>query len=450
MAASFRRFAVLLALFSLAVGPAFAQDTSTDNGFQFKMDLGIGVQSFPEVDNTVTPPSATTTYQSLAFAPEISFGKFGIGLALVINYRFGAGGSSFSIREADWVPSTVSFESILGLYLPKIMYIRWGEQGDPLFLKFGSFNDGTLGDGFIVGDYANTLFLPAERHFGLEAGLDGVLFKFPYVGMQAVIGNVAALDVLAARVYVRPLVSTEIPILNNLQVGVTAAVDTQPYLNTISAPATANPIAVLGADAQLPLVYVKDVVSLVSFLDVALQNGKSFGSMVGVGGKLINIFTYGAQIRLLNDNFIPDYFGPTYDLLRDAQYDFAQLTPTALNAGWQGSLGTSFFDDKIVFNVSVDGLFVQTTDVLSKPHLRGILSLAEGIVPGITFDFSYDKKGLQTFADLVDATNAAIQAQLNFKSGPAVISFVYKIVYDPANSPQWNVTSGLQSTISLF
>jgi hypothetical protein len=442
---------VLLALFSLVVGPAFAQDTTSDNGFKFKMDLGIGVQSFNEVDNTTTPPSTTTTYQSLAFAPDISFGNLGIGLALVLNYRFAGTGSSFMIREADWVPSTVTFESILALYLPKIMYVRWGEQGDPLFVKFGSFNDGTLGDGFIVGDYANTLFLPSDRHFGLEAGLDGNLFKFPYVGGQVVVGNVAALDVLAGRIYVRPLVSTDIPILNNLQVGVTVAVDTNPYLNTISQTSVApSPLSEFGLDVQLPLVYVKDVVSLVSFADVATIGGKSFGSMVGVGGKLINIFTYGAQIRLLNDTFIPDYFGPTYDLLRDAQYALAQTTPTSLDAGWQGSLGTSFLDDKVIFRVTVDGLFVATTEDLSKPHLRGILSLAEGVVPGITFDFSYDKKGISIWSDLIDATNAAIQAQVNFKSGPAVISFVYKIVYDPALSPNWNVTSGLQSTISLF
>jgi hypothetical protein len=108
--------------------------------------------------------------------------------------------------------------------------------------------------------------------------------------------------------------------------------------------------------------------------------------------------------------------------------------------------------------VSIDGPFAAapanpTTEqaLLSYPHLRGILSLAEGVVPGITFDFSYDKKAIATLADVIDPQNAAIQAQVNFKSGPAVISFVYKIVYDPTQSPnQWNVTSGLQSSISLF
>jgi hypothetical protein len=162
------------------------------------------------------------------------------------------------------------------------------------------------------------------------------------------------------------------------------------------------------------------------------------------------------QLRLLGPNFIPVYFGPTYDLLRDQQY---QIVTSGLSdytvMGWQASLGTSFLDGKIVFNVAIDGPFVapstDPTGLMSHPHLRGILTLADGVVPGISFDFSYDKKDLETFADLVSAKDAAIQAQLNFRTGPAVISFVYKIVYDPTQSPNpWNVTSGLQSSIQLF
>jgi hypothetical protein len=75
-------------------------------------------------------------------------------------------------------------------------------------------------------------------------------------------------------------------------------------------------------------------------------------------------------------------------------------------------------------------------------------------VPVFSFDFMYDKKGIGTFSQLVDATNAAIQAKLNLQSGPAVISFVYDITYDQrqaavTGSP-WTVTSGLQASVALF
>jgi hypothetical protein len=453
MATALRRFAVVLLLCTVAAGFAVAEDSSPP-AFGIKMDLGIGVQSFPDFDPITG--SSTTTYQSIGLSPDISFGKFGIGLALTLNYRFTGTGNSFEIRQLDWVPATVTFQTVAALYLPKIKYLRWGVRGDPLFIKFGSFNDGTIGDGFIVGEYDNTLFLPANRHFGLQAGMDGSLFNFPFVGFETMIGDVAAFDVIGGRIYARPLLTTGIPILQNLEVGFTAAVDRDPA--RYSAPSTTPvvPISAFGGDIRVPIVNVKDIFTLVAFTDVAAIQGKSWGGMLGVGGKLINFLTYGAQLRVLGENFIPVYFGPTYDLFRAAQYDIIQssIVYSSASMGWMASMGTSFLDDKIIFRVSLDGPFVppatDTTGLLKYPHLRGILTLADGVVPGISFDFSYDKKAIATWADLVSAQNAAIKAQLNFKTGPAVISFVYTLVYDPLQTPQWNVTSGLQSTISLF
>jgi hypothetical protein len=463
MARAFRQGTIFLFLICLAIGPAFSEDAAASGGTQFGMGIGIGVQSFNELDATGAP--VTITYQSIGFTPDLAFGKFGIGLAVTLNYRFTGDGNSFEVRTADWVPSTVTFGSIIGLYLPKISYVRWGLPGDPLFIKLGSFDDGTLGDGFIMGDYNNALFLPEERHFGLQAGVDGNLFNFPYVGIQTLVGNLAVFDVIGVRVYARPLVSTTIPILKDLETGLTFAADTDPYFNTASATAVeagtltdATSVSAFGMDVRVPIVSVENVVSLIAYTDAASLQGTSWGGMIGVGGRLINIFTYGLQLRFLGENFIPDYFGATYDLYRDAQYQIVTSGTIYSQSmvGWLASFGTSFLEDKIVAKASIDGPFgapTPTTEaekILYCPHLRGIVSLAEGIVPGISFDFSYDKKAIMTWADLVSAQNAAIQAQLNFKSGPAVISLVYKIVYDPTTTEGWVVTSGLQSSIELF
>jgi hypothetical protein len=274
---------------------------------------------------------------------------------------------------------------------------------------------------------------------------------------------VAAFDVLGARLYVRPLVKTEIPIVKNIEFGVSVAADTNPYLGTASETATSpGTVAGFGADVRLPVVDVPNVFSLLTFTDVDTVQGTTWGGVLGVGGRLINIFTYGLQLRILGDNFIPVYFGPTYDLIRDKQYDLVTGVPGAGSVpggvGWLASLGTSFLNDKIIFRVSLDGPFAAPPPdptpeqaLVVYPHLRGILSLAEGVVPGITFDFTYDKKGIDSWGALVDPTDAAIQAQLNFQSGPAVISFVYKLAYDATKAPDpWTVTSGLQSSIKLF
>jgi hypothetical protein len=238
-------------------------------------------------------------------------------------------------------------------------------------------------------------------------------------------------------------------VLSNLEIGATVAADSSPYFDVTppdGAPATASPVAVFGGDIQLPIVNIKNIFSLVTFTDVASIQGASWGGMLGVGGKLVNVITYGAQLRVLGENFIPVYFGPTYDLLRAEQYAVVQsgdlYSPSMV--GWLATLGTSFLGDKFIFNVSVDGPFSATVGLLSYPHLRAILSLAEGVVPVFSFDFSYDKKGLAEWADFLSTDNAAFQAKVNFRTGPAVISFVYRVI---ANQPP---TSGLQTSISLF
>jgi hypothetical protein len=455
MAKVLRKALFFGALVCLAAAPAFSDDAAGSGGAAFGLGVGIGVQSFTELDSTGV--MGTTTYQSIGLKPDFSFGPFGIGLAVTLNYRFTGDGNSFEVRQADWVPATVTFPSVLQLYLPKISYVRWGKAGDPLFVKLGSFDDGTLGDGFIVGEYNNTLFLPEERHFGLQAGLDGNLFNFPYVGLQTLVGNLAVFDLVGFRVYTRPMIWSSIPIIKDMEAGITFAADTDPYYGTVSDTGTSpGTVSAFGADVRVPIVALENLLSMIAYTDVASLQGTSWGGMLGVGGRIINLFTYGLQLRALGENFIPDYFGPTYDLYRDQQYQIVssgEVFSTA-TVGWMASVGTSLLDDKIVFRASIDAPFAPAADaepILKYPHLRGILSLGEGIIPGITFDFSYDKKAIATWADLVSPKDAAIQAQLNFKSGPAVISLVYKIVYDPAQTPDpWTVTSGLQSSIVLF
>ncbi len=448
MAAALKHLAVVLAMTCLAVVPVFSQaEQQPADGPKFGMGLGIAVQTF---NGDVEPG----TWQSLSLTPDFSIGKFGVGLDVGINLNLSGSGGSMRIRRADWAPEgAVTLSKIAAIYLPKIAYIRWGQKGDDLFLKLGSFSDGTLGSGFIMGNYNNKLFLPTERHFGLQADVDGKLFNFPYIGFESVIGNLAHFDVIGGRVFGRPLIDTSIPILNNLEVGATAAGDTDPYLNTAST-GSASTVGVFGIDVIVPLVYQKDVFSMIGSVDGASLQGRTWGSSAGVGGRIINIFTYTAALRLLGMGFTPTYFGPVYDTQRDAQYiAMKNAGGSGLTFGGLLSLGTSLLGDKLIFKLTFDTPFVtdETDHTLSRPHLNGALSLAPGTLPVVSVDFMYDKKAIGTFAQLVDPTNAAIQGRVNMQSGPAVISFIYIITYDPRESGDpWTVTSGLQTSIALF
>jgi len=444
---------------ALATLPIFAQEESeegsdssdeTANMADFGLGLGIGVQNFDD-----------GTYQVLSFTPDLAFGKIGVGVDFTIHYRFTGGeGNEFEIREQDWIPEGDT--NFLELYLPKIRYLRYAQKGDPLYVKLGSIEDATLGNGFIMSNYANTHYLPEQRIFGMSFDVDGRLFNFPLVGVESFVGNLTAFDVVGGRLYVRPLSMMDIPILNALQVGGTMVVDTNPFYFTpessVSGLDGTETALVAGGDFRLPLI-ANPVVSLATFGDLVAE-GKALGGMLGFGGELFSFLNYGAQLRFLGDDFIPSYFDATYDLYRTEKLTIITNDSSDPildgHVGWFASLGTSLIEDLIMLNVSIDGPFGEisnTPTLASYPHLRGTFTIQEGIMPGFSFDAFYDKRKIQSMEDLISPEDATIGMKINYKTGPAVISLVYDLKYNPApaeGEDNWKVTSGLESSISLY
>jgi hypothetical protein len=446
-----KRMLVVLAVLALSL-PLAAEEA--EGGFDFGLSLGIGADTFyiPAIDDYVT-------YQKLTLSPDIAFGKFGIGLELTLHYTFtdeGDLGINDPVRvEGDWIPDPALDQNYLDVYLPKFQYIRYGFKGDPLYVKLGSIEDGSLGNGFIMGGYDNTLFLPELRIFGLAFDLDGALFKFPYVGLETFVGNVARFDVFGTRLYARPLAGTQVPVLKNLQVGATFAMDRDPGLYTDGHPER-EAVYLYGADVRQPILSGK-AISLTAFSDVAvLGNQSSLGGMVGLGGRIGGFLLYGAQIRMLGENFVPVYFDSTYDLFREDKYAVA-TGATAVDAftGWLASLGFSLFEDLLVFNASLDGPFQQsgTGNYLDWPHLYAQLLLGKGLVPNLSLELSYDKRNLGAdqsfFRDLFSFAKSVIQGRVNYSIGPAVLSLVYDVRWDPLQD-KWVTHSGIESAIELF
>lgn len=441
-----------------------AQDTSEEgSGFAFNMGIGLGA--------TVVDGE---TYQTMAFYPDIAFGKLGIGLDLNLRYRFiitNSGESQFAVRQEDWIVPDGTFSQWLNLYLSKIEYIRWAQKGAPLYLKAGTLTGATLGTGFTMGGYSNALFKPETKIFGTVADMDGRLFEFPYVGIESVIGNVAQMDVMGARFYVRPLAGIELPVIKALQVGASVMADNKPYLylsdedsdgyydgTAIADGTKAEPVVLSSIDTILP-VLSNDVATLSLFADVAFQPEGSTGVMTGLGGKLINLITYGGQLRFLGKNFIPVYFGPDYDITRAQRYMVATSTETVINpyAGYLLSTGLSLLEDQFTTQISVDAPFNPPADAEDRykyPHLSGSIVLAEDVIPAFFFEAHYDKYGIKSFKDFLNAEDALIGATLNYKSGPAVISMVVDVQYNPAsttnpNVETWDVSTRLETRISF-
>jgi hypothetical protein len=447
-----KKIIVVLIAISMLIPSVFAED---EEGFNFQAGISLGT------DVLIDSAGDTETWNSLGFQPDISFGPFGIGFDFTVHYHLMPDASTtLEVFPGDWVPDyDNSGRNFFDLYLPKIMYVRYGHRGDPLYVKLGSIEDLTLGNGFIVGEYANTRFLPGKRLFGLDIGVDGKLFDFPFVGVELLTGNLARFDVLGGRFFVRPLVTTGLPILENLQVGATIAVDRDPGLYTET---DLEPVAVYGADLFLPILTGK-AFPLAAFSELAFEPKGRSGFMIGAGGRLVSIITYGAQIRLLGAGFTPVYFDANYDLFRAGKATLMATEPTGdAFAGWLAKAGASLFDDMLYFDVSVDGPFSSkptsyaplVNTAAEYPHLRGVIGMAEDLLGGFFVSGSYDKyyigKTGNFFEDLVDPTDAVIAAAFNYKTGAAVFTLLYSLSYNPdAPNGKFDITSSLQSSIKF-
>ncbi len=462
------RIAGLLLSLLLAAATVAAQE-SPAAGPDFGLGITIGATSFPNPSYPDDPDAERTlTYQSLGLTPDIGIGKFGMGFDLTLNYRFtGGDGSEFEIRREDWIPPEGM--TILELYLPKIRYLRWAQKGDPLYILLGSVDNGVLGNGFIMGGYTNTRFLPERRLFGMSLDVDGALFGFPYLGVETFAANLALFDLIGGRLFVRPLIDTGIPVVRNLQFGATVVTDRMPFhyvaqqegaivSDYLPPGTTADEASVLiwGADFRQPIL-ATPVISLAGFGDYVNQNRNS-GGMIGAGGRLFGIVTYGAQIRFLGENFIPVYFDGSYDLYRPLKYAVYSGAPgfgTDPYVGWFTSAGFSLLGDRLVFSASVDGPFggAHSDETFKLPHLRSSFMLAEGLLGGFSMEATYDKRGIESIADLIDPENTVIGARVNYRIQNATISLVYDLRYDPFPAPgdnPWIVTSKIESAITLF
>jgi len=251
------------------------------------------------------------------FRPEISFGKFGAGLDL--NLEFNSSG----LRTENF--NTVSD------YLAIIRYLRWGHKHDPLYIRAGALDYTTIGYGNIMYLYNNSPSFDA-RTIGLEVGLD-----MEQWGIEAVYGNFATAGIVGGRAFVRPLKFTsagDIPIIGGLQIGGSYMTDLDKHAGYIAGYTTgsgtdSNPwefvattdtgsIAIVSADVGLPI-FQTEVTSLELYYSYTQILNFGSGQAYGL---LFNFDFTGVSLkvkfeRTINgEQYIPAYFDALYEIDR--------------------------------------------------------------------------------------------------------------------------------------
>ena len=143
-------------------------------------------------------------YNQIALRPDISIGKLGVGLDIVLYMD-----ENGDIRSDDWDDYTDIID--------KIMYIRWGQPQDPLYIRVGTLENVVLGYGLFINGYNNMMEYPTVRKIGTHVG-----FTVGNFGVETMIANVKELVGLAS---LRGTYS-----LGKLKFGMTVASDVNQYL----------------------------------------------------------------------------------------------------------------------------------------------------------------------------------------------------------------------------
>ncbi len=142
-----------------------SQTPPTEGGIGLNMNGAVGATTIDGIN-----------YQYFSFRPGISIWKFGIGLDL--SFYFDSEGN---IRDEEW--------DEFGDYIDKIYYLRYGKTGDPLYIRVGSLSPITLGYGLIMRRYTNSIEWPQVRRIGLQTEIRRGPFTF-----TGVINNFREID----------------------------------------------------------------------------------------------------------------------------------------------------------------------------------------------------------------------------------------------------------------
>lgn len=188
-----------------------------------------------KVEKTPPPPSSAKweisagsatindeQWTRIALGVDVPIWKFGIFFDVELfvdnNGQFSDKGWNF---EDDWAEALSR----------KIRYIRFGQEGDPLFIKFGGLSSVTMGYGFLVDRFTNMLHYPDQKLLGLQFDLNDLS---PIgLSLQTLIADFKDFDndggLAAARLGFRPLKPTGIPIIKGITISGSYARDLNQY-----------------------------------------------------------------------------------------------------------------------------------------------------------------------------------------------------------------------------
>jgi hypothetical protein len=394
-------------------------------------------------------------YYLVNIAPEIAFGKIGVGLDL--NLRVSS--KDQKIRKEDF-DNTYDYFNI-------IRYVRYGTKGDEFYIRLGTLDYARLGHGSILYNYKNSPSVDA-RKIGTELDVD-----FGKWGFESVYGDMGAASLLGMRGYTRPLQFTKakaIPIISNIEVGATIASDLRedasdtkvnvlpgfplpPTPESFASKQNNGSLSIIGFDIGLPLLRMP-VINMTLYYDFAKILKYGSGMSVGLetnfsGMGLIKIFTKFERRFAQTDQYLPSYFDSFYELDRytltvdtagivQKFSSKAQLLANTTSPG-PGYFGSLMID--ILGTIQVNGMYQR----LDKDSKSGIMHLGMNTgekIPLIHLSAGYDKKYITSNKDVFTLDDRSLlYAEVGYKPYPfMIVSTVYTWTFAPVKDSDGNIS----------
>lgn len=374
-------------------------------------------------------------YYLVSLAPELAFGKWGVGLDLNLHIS----SKDQKIREQD-------FDETYD-YIRIIRYLRYGTKGDEIYVRVGALDYSRLGHGFILYNYKNSPSFD-NRKVGAEVDLD-----FGKWGLETVYGDFAAASVLGMRGYTRPLQFTpagSIPVIGNLEVGATFASDVRSDARDTGVVITAagasfdtsayntGALSVIGFDLGLPL-FKLPVADATLYMDYAkiINYGSGFAAGIDLNFSamgLVKVFTKFERRFGQTDKFMPAYFDAFYELERyqSTPGNFSSKARTLENVVSPGAgyFGTLLVD--VLGTIQAEGSY-QKLDLDPNSGVLHIGANTGSKIPLVSVSAGYDKKYIRDNKDVFTLDERSLlYAEVGYKPYPfMIVSTLYTWTFAP-------------------
>jgi hypothetical protein len=334
------------------------------------------------------------TYYLINIAPEVAFGKLGIGLDL--NLRFNTQGK---LRAGDYS----KFED----YLRIIRYVRWAQKGDPFYIRVGQLDYSLLGHGSIIYNYRNSASYDMRRT-GIELDLNTEKY-----GFESMYSDLTGRGLLGLRGYAKPLKFTSlatVPVISNFEVGVSYARDLNQYADYTHVDSSRTGLSIYGFDLSLPILSYSFLKSSLYYDFAQIANyghGSTAGINMSFSGMGILSIKGKYEYRFNGANYIPAYFNALYehDRFLNGRSKSDALWFVDANQGYYGELIIS-----ILNTINIVAGYQAPVNIKNQGVLHAELQLPA--IPGIIVRGAFDKTGI---GRVFEPDNSILSAEVGYK-----------------------------------